>query len=602
MLRPKIAVWTIAVQTMEDLKELLAVDFSNPRRLVFQWEPHAFATWIDYPEDVQIMLRHAWLLQKEVVNVSIYVGDKLSEYRIDFRQNTEDRGNTSFWNSVWQRKNFTQTNVETGKQRNAKVISSQRSEFFAYSYDTIPKSKLFSEAVQKVKAQREDAANRIAQRMRAGKLAKILPYSFCHRNLQLPSFLERPSPFFCCGVEGDIDCKESEHEDLVILALLCNRAAPVTVGGDLYFSRSTQMCVLVSLFEHIPQPASSKSLWACFSMAAYNCCIGNKQATWSFMDMLAADPKLFDNLALPQKGFVLNGFDHPPLASSISTTFQSVIPPSQLAFRLRWEKQGAAPSSDLSNAVWDTNLRLDHDLLDVTEYLKASAVGRALGVDTGRYWPQLELRMVYKIPLFGDAFEAFRTYSDKLGSVSGKRLPHLHGALRELAVQDGLPPHEIYALHGTSWDTVGKIVKGGFDKKYCSDGMALGRGLYFADHISKAIDYVRCPHGWMCQWESCGEEDTSLAKMSESSCLCPGHGDTLFPVLLCRVAVGRVKLMYNKARQLVAPPEGFDSCAAVSKLRSMDSKFTFPEYVVYRNAAAFPVMVLGCSKAPVNFD
>jgi len=156
--------------------------------------------------------------------------------------------------------------------------------------------------------------------------------------------------------------------------------------------------------------------------------------------------------------------------------------------------------------------------------------GTIRGKDPNRY----EVVRVYRIQ---DAIQ-WRSYDNKRTAIKEK-IKNCNKFREEYAVRypmcsDFLDPvaNEYYLFHGTDAHTIQKIIENGFDERFGNVNGMFGPGIYFAEHSSKANQYVACPK---CQGGSIPKKNT----------LCSCTGDIEYCMLLSRVCLGNPFICHN---------------------------------------------------------
>ena len=114
--------------------------------------------------------------------------------------------------------------------------------------------------------------------------------------------------------------------------------------------------------------------------------------------------------------------------------------------------------------------------------------------------------------------------------------------------------NEIYAFHGTGGEHVDSICQRGFDGRIPKAEGDFGRGIYFAEHVSKSNQYVNCPR---CRRGSIG---TKHVDPPWGACKCTAaqveaHNGGVYKMLVCRVVLGNPRIVSHLEYTKVAATE-----------------------------------------------
>ena len=156
------------------------------------------------------------------------------------------------------------------------------------------------------------------------------------------------------------------------------------------------------------------------------------------------------------------------------------------------------------------------------------------------------------------------------GSGSGGASGGADPWLRKLEIKNGLEEgaNTRYLLHGTRKEHLPAIMKRGLRTIFSreKDSNIYGKGLYFSNDSCKTMQY------------------SGMAGVGTTGC-----------ILICRVVIGRSKLLATQQQELTEAPDGFHSCYATVTTRHGIGNHPMQlhdEYIVYNDIECYPEFFL----------
>uniref|UniRef100_A0A7S2ALM1 Poly [ADP-ribose] polymerase n=1 Tax=Octactis speculum TaxID=3111310 RepID=A0A7S2ALM1_9STRA len=157
----------------------------------------------------------------------------------------------------------------------------------------------------------------------------------------------------------------------------------------------------------------------------------------------------------------------------------------------------------------------------------------------------------------------------ELDQVMSQRQSSSSGWLQKLEMKNDLKQmaNTRYLLHGTKQEHLSDIIKKGLRAGFARDTSACiyGKGIYFADTSCKANQYT--------------DNNNTSEKL----------------ILICRVVLGRSKLLPGCDREMRNAPEGYHSCHVNElTLNNANIPQVHNEYIVYNDIECYPEFLLRC--------